>query len=89
MVFIRPENFAVAETGAGGDNHIAATIANEEFEGQSYHVFLKGAGDSRIKMSLANTGRERAASAIGAQVTLSYDPDQAVALPSGEMAEEE
>jgi spermidine/putrescine transport system ATP-binding protein len=89
MVFIRPENLTVAESGAGGDNRIAATVANEEFEGQSYHVFLEGAGGSQIKMSLTNTGQARAGSAIGDQVTLSYDPDQAVALPSGELSDEE
>ncbi len=88
MVFIRPENFAVAETGGGG-NGIAATIANEEFEGQSYHVFLEGEGGSHIKMSLTNRGQARAASAVGQEVTLAYDPEQAVALPAGAMADEE
>jgi len=89
MVFIRPENLAIAESGAGGDNTIDATIANEEFEGQSYHVFLEGEGGTPIKMSLTNKGQARVASAVGAQVTLAYSPDQAVALPSGAMADQE
>ena len=88
MVFIRPENLTVAESGAGGDNHIAATIANEEFEGQSYHVFLEGEGGNRIKMSQTNKGQSRASS-VGEAVTLSYNPDQAVALPSGALSDEE
>lgn len=88
MIFIRPENFTIAESGAGGNNHIAATVANEEFEGQSYHVFLEGKDGSRIKMSLANKGQSRASS-IGEAVTLGYNPDQAVALPSGTLSDEE
>ncbi len=88
MVFVRPENLAVAESGAGGDNHFAATVANEEFEGQSYHVFLKAEGGSEIKMTLTNQGQSRAPS-VGAAVTLSYNPDQAVALPSGALSDQE
>ncbi len=88
MVFIRPENLTIAESGAGGDNHIAATVANEEFEGQSYHVFLEGAGGCRIKMSQTNKGQSRASS-VGEAVTLGYNPDQAVALPSGTLSDEE
>jgi len=89
MVFIRPENFAMAEPGADGDNHITATISNEEFEGQSYHVFLEGAAGGRIKMSLTNRGQARGGKAIGERVTLSYSPDRAVALPSGALSDEE
>jgi len=89
MVFIRPANFAIAEAGTVGDHHIAATIVNEEFEGQSYHVFLEGAAGSRMKMSLTNMGGARSAAAIGEQVTLAYNPDQAVALPSGALSDEE
>jgi spermidine/putrescine transport system ATP-binding protein len=88
MVFIRPENFTVAEAGASGDNHITATIRNEEFEGQSYHVFLEAQSGSNIKMSLTNRGQSRA-SAIGDSLTLSYNPEQAVALPSGTLSAEE
>ncbi|UCH74500.1 MAG: ABC transporter ATP-binding protein [Rhodospirillales bacterium] len=91
MVFIRPENFTIVEAakGNGDGNRIAATIANEEFEGQSYHVFLEGEGGAAIKMSLTNRGQARTASAVGQQVTLAYSPDQAVALPAGAMADEE
>jgi len=88
MVFIRPENLTVVEPGASGDNHLSATVSNEEFEGQSYHVFLEGADGSRIKITMTNKGQSRAPS-VGEAVTLSYNPDQAVALPSGTLSDEE
>jgi spermidine/putrescine transport system ATP-binding protein len=88
MVFIRPERFATAEAGTGAANRIAATVANEEFEGQSYHVFLDAPGDTRVKMSLTNDGRSRTSS-VGEQLTIAYNPDQAVALPAGELSGQE
>ena len=88
MVFIRPENLTVAEPGASGNNHLSATVLNEEFEGQSYHVFLEGADGNRIKITMTNKGQSRAPS-VGEAVTLSYNPDQAVALPSGTLSDEE
>ena len=88
MVFVRPENMTVAESGAGGGNHLSATVSNEEFEGQSYHVFLEGTDGNRIKITMTNKGQSRAPS-IGEAVTLSYNPDQAVALPSGTLSDEE
>jgi hypothetical protein len=42
MIFIRPESLSVADGPSQGDNRLTATIANEEFEGQSYHVYLEG-----------------------------------------------
>ncbi len=87
MVFIRPEAFGVAEAGARGKGRIKAMVENEEFEGQSYHVFLNGPGDTHIKMSLVNTGRT-SGSAVGDNLTIAYDTKQAVVLPAGELASE-
>ena len=87
MVFIRPENFAFTDSGSDA-NHIAATVVNEEFEGQSYHVFMEGAGGAHMKMSQTNKGQARISS-VGDSVTLVYDPEQAVALPSGALSDEE
>ena len=87
MIFIRPENFSFTDTGSGA-NHIAATVVNEEFEGQSYHVFMEGAGGAHMKMSQTNKGQARISS-VGDNVTLVYDPEQAVALPSGALSDEE
>lgn len=88
MVFIRPERLAAAEAGSGAANRISATVVNEEFEGQSYHVFLDAPGGQRLKMSLTNDGRSRTSS-IGQPLTIAYDPVQAVALPAGALSDQE
>jgi spermidine/putrescine transport system ATP-binding protein len=84
MVFIRPESLSIAEA-PDGDNRLTATISNEEFEGQSYHVYLEGPNGAPLKMSLVNAGQSRSHS-IGSELTLAYDPNVAVALPAGELA---
>ena len=86
MIFIRPESLSIAERGSAGDNRLSATVTNEEFEGQSYHVYLKGPNGVPLKMSLVNSGQSRDTS-VGEDLTLAYDPKVAVALPAGELAE--
>jgi len=89
MVFIRPESLNVAADGATGDHSLSARVVNEEFEGQSYHVFMEAAdGNSQIKMSLTNRGQAHTSS-VGGSLTLAYDPDQAVALPLGALSDKE
>ena len=85
MVFIRPEALSIAGAPAANDNRITARIANEEFEGQSYHVYLEGPKKAALKMSLVNSGQSRSSS-IGETLILAYDPQVAVALPAGELA---
>jgi spermidine/putrescine transport system ATP-binding protein len=85
MVFIRPEALSIANGQAANNNRLTATIANEEFEGQSYHVYLEGPKGAALKMSLVNSGQSRSSS-IGETLTLAYDPQVAVALPAGELA---
>ncbi len=85
MVFIRPESLSIANGSPQGDNRLVATIANEEFEGQSYHVYLKGPKGGAIKVTLVNSGQSRTHS-MGEQMTVAYDPKVAVALPAGELA---
>jgi spermidine/putrescine transport system ATP-binding protein len=87
MVFIRPQALSVAEPRSNGDNRLTATIVNEEFEGESYHVYLEGPEGAPLKMSLVNTGQSRASS-IGHKLTLAFDPTIAVALPTGTLASE-
>jgi spermidine/putrescine transport system ATP-binding protein len=87
MVFVRPEALSPANGASAGDNRVTATITNEEFEGQSYHVYLKGPDGAALKMSLVNSGQSRSDS-IGEELTLAYDPKVAVALPAGELAGE-
>jgi spermidine/putrescine transport system ATP-binding protein len=92
MVFIRPEALRVADGGGDGaaarEGRIAGRVTAEEFEGPNYHLHLEGAGGVPIKTSLVNHGVNRA-SGVGAELTLGFDPMKAVALPAGELAEEE
>jgi spermidine/putrescine transport system ATP-binding protein len=93
MIFIRPEALRVADGGGGGDaaareDRIAGRVTAEEFEGPNYHLHLECAGGVPIKTSLVNQGLNRA-SGVGAELTLGFDPMKAVALPAGELAEEE
>ncbi len=89
MLFIRPEALDIAETGSSGDNRLVGRVVNEEFEGQSSHVFLEGAGGAAIKMSLTNRGGQSRGTGAGTELTLGFDPDLAVALPSGALSAEE
>jgi spermidine/putrescine transport system ATP-binding protein len=88
IVFIRPESLAVAAGKSASDNRFAARVVNEEFEGQAYHVFLETADGATVKMALVNQGASRASSR-GAELTLAFDPDIAVALPAGELSDTE
>jgi spermidine/putrescine transport system ATP-binding protein len=88
MLFIRPEAFFIDTEGDRSDHHISAKVLHEEFEGQAYNVFLEGDGGKEMKMSLVNQGQSRQ-SAEGSTITLTYDPDQALVLPKGQMASEQ
>ncbi|NQW02382.1 MAG: ABC transporter ATP-binding protein [Rhodospirillales bacterium] len=87
MMFVRPEALHIAPDTNAASNRISALVLNEEFEGQTFNVFLQGDGGKEIKMSLVNEGKARK-SAKGSSLTLEYAPEQAVALPAGELASE-
>jgi spermidine/putrescine transport system ATP-binding protein len=87
MIFIRPEALNVTKDTPVANNHVKALVLNEEFEGQTFNVFLEGDGGKQMKMSLVNQGRARE-SEKGSSLTLEYATDQAVALPAGELASE-
>ncbi len=87
FVFVRPESLKFAN-GVDSENRINAKIHQEEFEGQFWQVFLDVAdGSKKIKMSLVNDG-SALQHEVGADVTLSFQPDLAVALPEGPLAQE-
>lgn len=87
MLFIRPEALDISTTGKKSNTRIKARVHHSEFEGQSYHVFLEGSQGKEIKMSLINRGEDRKYNS-GTELFLSYDENQAVALPAGELASE-
>ncbi len=87
MMFLRPEACNLSADSSPAQNRISAKVQNEEFEGQIYNVYLEGDQGKEIKMSLVNIGQDRQ-SEIGQNLTLEYNPDQAVILPFGELASE-
>ncbi|MDH3413468.1 MAG: ABC transporter ATP-binding protein [Gammaproteobacteria bacterium] len=87
FVFVRPESLKFAN-GVDSENRIKAKIQQEEFEGQFWQVFLNVAeGTKKVKMSLVNDGTALQHD-VGADVTLSFQSDLAVALPEGPLAQE-
>jgi len=87
MMFIRPEALSVGKSKTPANRSIPAQVTNEEFEGNAFHLFLEGAGGTDIKMSMANTGSAGQAKR-GETVKLTYDAQNAVVMPAGELATE-
>ena len=87
MLFVRPEAMKITDAESGKGDCITATIVNEEFEGNTYNVFLEGDAGKEIKISLPNLGQSRD-SAKGADITLQYDVRNAVVMPAGDLATE-
>jgi spermidine/putrescine transport system ATP-binding protein len=85
FVFIRPESLKF-KNGIDYDNMVRARIAHQEFEGHIWQVFLDVAhSDKKIIMSTVNDGQELGHS-TGADVTLGFSAELAVALPEGPLA---
>ena len=87
MLFIRPEALQLGSKGESIKTTVSANVINEEFEGNSFSVFLEGDGGKSIKMSVPNLGQDRIATR-GENLTLHYDVNNAVAMPTGELASE-
>lgn len=87
MMFIRPEALALGKAKAESKTTISANVVNEEFEGNSFSVFLEGDGGKQIKMSVPNTGQDNI-SAKGENLSLHYEASNAVIMPAGELASE-
>jgi spermidine/putrescine transport system ATP-binding protein len=85
FVFVRPESLKFIN-GTSQGNTVQARIAQQEFEGNLWQVYLDvPQSDHKISMSLVNDGQD-IGHATGADVTLSFSPDLAVALPVGPLA---
>jgi len=87
MMFVRPESLSLGDADPDAKTTISAVVLNEEFEGNVYSVFLEGDGGKQIKMSLTNKGQDRM-SAQGENLTLHYDPKNAIVMPLGDLASE-
>jgi spermidine/putrescine transport system ATP-binding protein len=87
MMFIRPEALQLGPAEAASKTTISANVINEEFEGNSFSVFLEGEGGKSIKMSVPNAGQDHISSR-GENLSLHYDASNAVVMPTGELASE-
>lgn len=88
-LFIRPEALRpYQEAEASDDTSFQSEILKEEFEGSFLHVFLRSENEQKpIKMALINDA-SIARHAIGQNFGMKFDPNFAVALPVGELADE-
>ncbi len=86
MMFIRPEGLSLTDKKAC-DTRIMAEVHHSEFEGQSYNVFLEGTEGKEMKMALTNRGEAQLFDS-GSQLKISFDANQAVVVPVGELASE-
>ena len=87
MMFIRPEALELGKAKPAAKTTISANVVNEEFEGNSFSVFLEGDGGKSIKMSVPNVGQDNI-SAKGENLSLRYDVKNAVVMPAGDLASE-
>ncbi len=88
LLFVRPESLKLHNGDGSPDNIFETEVIKEEFEGSFAHIFLKGeTSDKDIKIAVINDGHTASVSA-GQRVKVSFQPDVAVALPFGEMADE-
>ncbi len=87
MMFIRPEALTMGEADPAAKSTITANVVNEEFEGNTFSVFLEGDGGKQIKMAVPNLGQDRIATK-GNNMALHYDASNAIVMPAGELASE-
>lgn len=85
MMFVRPEGLKLGEDAS--NNTISAKVLNEEFEGNTYSIYLEGEGGKKIKMAMPNLGRDPQ-KAKGDMVSFSYDANNAMLMPAGDLASE-
>ncbi len=85
ILFIRPEGLRLGAQDAS--NMIDSEVLTSELEGSMVHVRLRGENGKAITISLTNDGRPIAAEP-GTRLTASFDPDRAVVLPHGPLADE-
>jgi len=86
-VFVRPESLKFVN-GSDFDNHIGASIKQQEFEGSFWQVFFDVDGSDRsVKLSTVNDGTTLAHK-VGDRVKLGFSADTAIATPVGDLAAE-
>jgi spermidine/putrescine transport system ATP-binding protein len=85
ILFVRPEALVLAN--GLGENVLESVVLTNELEGSMVHIRLKGEGTKAITMSLTNDGRLPSVNA-GDTIRVGFDPERAVILPHGQLADE-
>jgi spermidine/putrescine transport system ATP-binding protein len=85
FLFVRPE--ALRLGAAGVANQLESEVLTSELEGSMIHVRLRSEGAKAITVSLTNDGTAVLAEP-GIRQTVGFDPDRAVVLPHGPLADE-
>jgi spermidine/putrescine transport system ATP-binding protein len=85
ILFVRPEALSLAN--GIGANVLESAVLTNELEGSLVHIRLKGEGAKAITMSLTNDGRLPGLNA-GDTIRVGFDPERAVVLPHGQLADE-
>lgn len=86
FIFVRPESLKFVN-GQAFDNQITAKVAQQEFEGNFWQVFLDIGHTKPAKLSTVNNGRALEHQS-GAEVQIGFSAEHAVALPVGPLAAE-
>jgi spermidine/putrescine transport system ATP-binding protein len=87
ILFIRPESLNLANGTAPSENVVETEVINEEFEGHFLKIYLKGESHKNIGISVTNDG-SIAPPDVGAKARIAFEPQRAVVLPAGAMADE-
>ena len=87
ILFIRPEALSLSNGKATAENVVESVVANEEFEGHFVKIYLKGDGPKDISLSVTNDSSVELPEQ-GQTSRVAFDPERAVVLPVGEMADE-
>ena len=87
ILFTRPESLNFVKGKAPSENVLESTVRSEEFEGHFIHLHLDSAEQRPIVMSTTNDG-EPLPVKVGDKAKLSFEPDRAMVLPAGELANE-
>ena len=85
ILFVRPESFKPVNGEA--NTTLASEVINVAFEGNVTHVYLKGASKKDITLTVGRHGGVIIPEQ-GATAQISYDGQQGLVLPAGQMARE-
>jgi len=85
MLFVRPENMRISDSGGESENHFHAAFARRDLEGSFVNLFFEQNDDEFI-VHLPNAGA--AGRDVGANALLSFDAEDGIVMAAGELVDE-